>query len=140
MSDTGDFVGSFPRDLSAGSFTEESWCQSEDSSSDEWNQLARGADAGIVAEAEAEYRALREQYLASFKEKERIIDEKQEFVCQLRKRFIWDLSFAMKQRYAAESKNVGPISLSKMVNDANKEEPGPSEWTSWISSKFDTVV
>lgn len=76
---------------------------------------------------------LKEEYIKEFRQNALAVQQK----------FIWELSFAIKQ-YLVEEKgpeteegiHISQYSVQKMLETAIDEEPDPSTWLSWIEKKF----
>lgn len=83
----------------------------------------------------------------SIAEKEKEVQKKKELMKELRGKFMWDLAYAVKEKLRVENSmnyrnmmKLEKISVEAICEDAERENPPPSEWGQWIESKFQTVV
>lgn len=80
-------------------------------------------------------------------EKEEIVATKKELAFELQKRFIWDLSFALKQYYLFDTdtspedlKKYSSLELLDIVKRSVVEKPEPHEWISWVVEQYQKSI
>ena len=80
--------------------------------------------------------------LPTIEEKEEYVKQAREDIQEMQKRFIWDLSFAMKRQLCAENFNtdaelkISDVHLDEIVDFVIKSCAPPSKWLSLILTKF----
>ena len=94
--------------------------------------------------------ALKDQNIAENEElktenekKKQYINELNEQILEVQDRFIWELSFAVKQ-YLVQQKGctsmegiaISHIPVQQILEDADTEDPQSHQWIDWIEKKF----
>ena len=79
----------------------------------------------------------------SVDQKEKDVAEYRQEINDLKQRFVWDLSLAIKRKLctekgmtSAESLRISSIPISSIINSLEEEDPNPKTWISWITQKF----
>jgi len=79
-------------------------------------------------------------------EKTQQIEDLKQKINDMNQRFVWDLSLAIKRKIFAnptisiENKmHFSNLSISTILDRAEKENPDPHEWKRWIEKQYDQI-
>ena len=115
---------------------------SSDNESDDYRQVNSCSD-DEEPDSCSEYE-IPEEY--TIEEKEEYVRQAKEDIAEMKKRFLWDLSFAMKRKLCVEYSNteaelkIADVSLEEIVNSVINAGAPPCKWLSMITLKFMRVV
>jgi len=145
--------------FAGGPLRSESGVSTTDQSDGEWDRLqARVAAASLMgAQAEASARAALEDEsldlgdfpfiddapsVISMKEAE--AEELTEQAVDIQSRFVWDLSFAIKQMLiqenAGKAEAISRIGVRDIVKRLESDPPHPRDWVPWIREAFEAPL
>ena len=79
----------------------------------------------------------------SVEEKEKEVEEYRNEIKDLKQRFIWDLSLAIKRKLCAEkgmtseeSIRIASVPITSIISSLDQEDPLPKTWINWITQKL----
>ena len=79
----------------------------------------------------------------SVEEKEKEVEEYRNEIKDMKQRFIWDLSLAIKRKLCTEigmtseeAVRIASVPITSIISSLEEEDPKPKTWINWITQKF----